>query len=200
MQSEHKHQPIEIAIIDRNVLTCLGLRGILLDIVPNIVVRTFSTFLEFMDDTPYMYAHYFVSSAIYFEHSQFFREQQRKTIVLSNGENTPQMNSLLTLNICQDEKKLVKSLLSLRQYGHGGGVMHTVSAPSNSLGLSGREIEVCILLAKGYTNKEVADMLNISLATAISHRKNIMDKLAAQSLADIIIYAVLNGLVDVAEL
>lgn len=199
MQSEHQHSPIEIAIIDRNVLTCLGLRGILLDIVPNVVVRTFSTFLDFMDDTPYMYAHYFVSSGIYFEHSQFFREQQRKTIVLSNGENTPQMNSLITLNICQDEKGLVKDILSLRKHGHGS-VGHSDKAPSNSLGLSGREIEVCILLSKGHTNKEVADMLNISLATAISHRKNIMDKLAAQSLADIIIYAVLNGLVDVAEL
>lgn len=191
----------EIAIIDKNVLTCIGLRNILLDIVPSAVVRTFSSFVEFMDDTPYMYVHYFVSAAIYFEHTQFFREQQRKTIVLSNGENTPQMNSLITLNICQDEKGLVKDIINLHQYGHGK--LHDADmskAPSNSLGLSGREIEVCVLLAKGFTNKEVADMLNISLATVISHRKNIMDKLKAQSLADVIIYAVLNGLVDVAEL
>jgi DNA-binding CsgD family transcriptional regulator len=66
--------------------------------------------------------------------------------------------------------------------------------------LSPREIEVALLLSKGYINKEVAERLNISLTTAISHRKNIMDKLHARSLADIIVYVVMNGLADVSEL
>ena len=144
MHSENQNKQVEIAIIDKNVLTCLGLKGILHDIAPSVIVRTFSSFIEFMDDTPFMYVHYFVSSAIYFEHTQFFRQQQEKTIVLSNGENTPQMNSLITLNICQDEKGLVKDIINMYQYGHGRA-NHVATAPSNSLGLSGREIEVCIL-------------------------------------------------------
>ena len=61
-------------------------------------------------------------------------------------------------------------------------------------------MEVAILLAKGYINKEIADQLHISLTTVITHRKNIMDKLRARSLADIILYVVMNGLVDVGEL
>jgi DNA-binding NarL/FixJ family response regulator len=66
--------------------------------------------------------------------------------------------------------------------------------------LSQREAEVAILLSKGLINKEIADRLNISLTTVISHRKNIMDKLHARSLADIIIYVVMNNLADISEL
>ena len=54
--------------------------------------------------------------------------------------------------------------------------------------------------AKSLINKEIADRLHISTNTAITHRKNIMDKLHARSLVDVIIYAVINGLVDVGEL
>ena len=61
-------------------------------------------------------------------------------------------------------------------------------------------MEVTILLAKGLINKEIADCLNISITTVITHRKNIMEKLHARSLVDIILYAVVNGLVDVGEL
>ncbi len=56
------------------------------------------------------------------------------------------------------------------------------------------------MLAKGHINKEIADLLNISVTTVITHRKNIMEKLHAHSLADIILYVVMNGLVDVGEL
>ena len=66
--------------------------------------------------------------------------------------------------------------------------------------LTPRETEVAVLLSKGFINKEVADRLNINLTTVISHRKNIMDKLHARSLADIIVYVVMNGLAEVSEL
>ena len=55
-------------------------------------------------------------------------------------------------------------------------------------------------MAKGNINKEIADRLNISITTVITHRKNIMEKLQARSLADIIIYVVMNGLADIGEL
>ena len=55
-------------------------------------------------------------------------------------------------------------------------------------------------MAQGYINKEVADRLNISTTTVITHRTHIMEKLRARSLADIIIYVVMNGLLDVGEI
>ena len=57
----------EIAIIESNTLTCLGLKSILEEIIPMATIRTFHSFSELMDDTPDMYAHYFISAQIYVE-------------------------------------------------------------------------------------------------------------------------------------
>ena len=62
----------EIAIIESNTLTCLGLKSILEEIIPMATIRTFHSFSELMDDTPDMYAHYFISAQIYVEHNAFF--------------------------------------------------------------------------------------------------------------------------------
>ena len=53
------HHP-EIAIVDPNTLTCLGLKNILEDIIPMATIRVFHSFGELTDDTPDMYAHYFI--------------------------------------------------------------------------------------------------------------------------------------------
>lgn len=42
----------EIAIIESNTLTCLGLKSILEEIIPMATIRTFHSFSELMDDTP----------------------------------------------------------------------------------------------------------------------------------------------------
>ena len=49
------HQP-EIAIVEANTLTSLGLKGILEEMIPMATIRTFHQFSELMDDTPDMYA------------------------------------------------------------------------------------------------------------------------------------------------
>ena len=74
----------EIAIIESNTLTCLGLKSILEEIIPMATIRTFHSFSELMDDTPDMYAHYFISAQIYVEHNAFFLPRKRKTIVLAS--------------------------------------------------------------------------------------------------------------------
>ena len=63
--------------------------------------------------------------------------------------------------------------------------------------LSDREIEVMSLIVQGLINKEIADKLNIGLATVITHRKNIMDKLGMKSVSALTIYAVMHGYVDI---
>ena len=62
--------------------------------------------------------------------------------------------------------------------------------------MSPREIEVLVLIAKGFMNKEIADRLGISLTTVISHRKNIVEKLGIKSVSGLPIYAVMNGSVS----
>ena len=53
------------------------------------------------------------------------------------------------------------------------------------------------LIVQGFINKEIAEKLNISLATVVTHRKNIMDKLGMKSVSALTIYAVTHGYVDI---
>jgi DNA-binding NarL/FixJ family response regulator len=69
----------------------------------------------------------------------------------------------------------------------------------NSNELSTRECEILTAVAKGKTNKEIADEFNISIHTVISHRKNISHKLGINSIAGLTIYAVMNKLLDVED-
>jgi DNA-binding NarL/FixJ family response regulator len=62
--------------------------------------------------------------------------------------------------------------------------------------LTTREREVVQLLAEGKSNKEVADRLGISARTAEGHRAEIMRKLRFESLAELIRYAIRNGIVE----
>lgn len=191
---------INFAIIDSNALSGIGLQILLREIIPDGEVTVFRSYEEFVMNDPSQFVHYFVASAIYFEHAQYFLKQSRHSIVLVHGEGYPHLPGLLTLNVCQDEKGMAKSLLALRRRGHAPSGQRMAETPVPGSVLSARETEVAILLSKGYINKEVADRLNISLTTAITHRKNIMDKLHARSLADIIIYVVVNGLANVEDL
>lgn len=62
--------------------------------------------------------------------------------------------------------------------------------------LSDRETEVLLQLIKGHTNKEIADILYISVHTVISHRRNIMIKTGIRSQAGLALYAVSKSLIS----
>src|SRR4030095_10977693 len=59
--------------------------------------------------------------------------------------------------------------------------------------LSGREEEVLRLVAWGYTNKEVAGYLNISVKTVETHKANLMQKLDLKSRVEMVRYALRQG-------
>ncbi|MFL6519113.1 MAG: response regulator [Chthoniobacterales bacterium] len=62
--------------------------------------------------------------------------------------------------------------------------------------LSAREREIVQLVAEGKTNHEVADALGITVRTAENHRASIMRKLGAESVADLVRYAIRNNLIE----
>jgi two-component system, NarL family, response regulator NreC len=62
--------------------------------------------------------------------------------------------------------------------------------------LSEREREVLRLLALGHTNQEIAQMLYISVRTAETHRAHIMQKLGLSSRAELVRYALAEGLLE----
>ena len=64
--------------------------------------------------------------------------------------------------------------------------------------LTGREREVVQLLAEGNSSKEAAALLNLSVKTIETHRTNVMHKLDVHSVADLVLYAVRNSIVQAA--
>ena len=56
--------------------------------------------------------------------------------------------------------------------------------------------DVLQLIVKGSTNKEIADKLNISLNTVLSHRKNITTKLGIKTVSGLTFYAIMNGIIS----
>ena len=62
--------------------------------------------------------------------------------------------------------------------------------------LTPRERELLQLIAEGKSNKDVANMLNLSLYTVETHRSNILNKLNLHSVPELILYAVRKGIIS----
>ena len=90
---------------------------------------------------------------------------------------------------CAIEEEILMPALAMERNGQG--------CADNVL--SEREREVLVQIAKGLSNKEIADALCLSTHTVITHRKNIAAKLNIHSTAGLTIYAIANGLVEIRE-
>src|SRR6266567_3273624 len=64
-------------------------------------------------------------------------------------------------------------------------------------GLTTRELEILQFIVDGKSNKEIADQLNLSVNTVSVHRANIMDALGIHKTAELVVYAIRNGLVNI---
>jgi DNA-binding NarL/FixJ family response regulator len=64
-------------------------------------------------------------------------------------------------------------------------------------GLTARELEILQLIVDGKSNKEIADQLSLSVNTVAVHRANIMDTLGIHKAAELVVYAIRNGLVNI---
>ena len=84
------------------------------------------------------------------------------------------------------------------QYGEENVEMETGDEDEGVL--SRRELAVLVEVAKGFTNKEIADRLFISIHTVITHRRNITKKLNIHSTAGLTIYAIANNLIDLKDI
>ena len=189
----------KIAIIDPNTLSALGLKAILQNVMPIMTVDIFGSLSELQANEPESYFHYFTAMSVVVENMAFFTENKRKTIVLTLSLDTmSQLSDFKCLCVNVPEPELVRSLLMLEQHAHGKGEhLPPIPAILSQKILSDREIEVMSLIVQGYINKEIADKLNIGLATVITNRKNIMDKLGMKSVSALTIYAVMHGYVDI---
>lgn len=62
--------------------------------------------------------------------------------------------------------------------------------------LTPRELEILQLIVEGKSNKEIASVLDLSANTVAVHRANIMDALGIHKTAELVVYAIRNGLVN----
>lgn len=193
---------MRIAIAEPNTLAAMGLRQLLHAVVPGVEAEAFATFSDLEEADRGQFVHYFVAQTMVVEHQPYFLQRLRQTLVLTTSRD-PQahLGRFKSLCVSQPEQQLARSILQLRQRGHGAAPTSPQPAsPASPPSLTNREIEVLALLVRGLLNKEVADRLNISLATAVTHRKNIVEKTGLRSLAALTIYAVMHGYVDISEI
>lgn len=66
--------------------------------------------------------------------------------------------------------------------------------------LTPREKEILVSVAKGFINKEIAELHDISIHTVISHRRNITQKIGIKTVPGLTVYAILNDLVDINDI
>ena len=96
---------------------------------------------------------------------------------------------------------------AIRELAAGGRYVHpelgarliaaeTVEQRRASDPLTDRELEVLRLLALGHTNQEIAGQLVISVRTAEAHRSHIMQKLRLSTRAELVRYALAEGLLE----
>ncbi len=76
----------------------------------------------------------------------------------------------------------------------------TAKAAGKPSPLSKREQQIIQAVALGHTNSEIAEQLNLSVRTIESHRARILRKLDLSTRADLVHYAIANGLFDSSKL
>ncbi len=199
-------QKPRIALLVPDTLAAIGLRSILQRIMPGAEVCIFVSLEELMAND-LAYFHYFTTAQMFLAHASFFLARHGKTIVLIQGDEAGLLlQGVHTLNVRQREDDLVRAFLRLAQSSHAArgvhpSVVQQAQMPHKSLSaLTPREHEVLHGITTGLLNKEIAEKLGVSLATIISHRKNITLKLGTKSVSALTIYAVTHGIVAPEEI
>lgn len=182
----------QIAIILPDTLQSIGLQSILTDYFPPVEVNCFATFESLVAVGNDNFDFYFTSTEIWVLNMDFFLPRRNKTIVLIYGtEGAGGLTSINHLTIKAPREIIIEQLQQL----FTGDSLNNPSGENNKE-LSVRETDVLQLIVKGITNKEIADKLNISLNTVLTHRKNITAKLGIKTVSGLTFYAMMNGIIS----
>lgn len=186
------HRNKHIAIILPDTLQSIGLQSMLTDYFPPVEIASFSSF-ELLPASNDLFDYYFTQPDIFLLNMDFFLPRRNKTILLiDNTEHTgtPSGTNLLTTKAPQET--IIEQLHQLFISDNNGS---NYPGEGNK-DLSLRETDVLQLVVKGSTNKDIADRLNISLNTVLTHRKNITAKLGIKTVSGLTFYAIMNGIIS----
>ncbi len=134
-------------------------------------------------------------------------------LIITNDENPGQIQNLLGMGIkgivtknCS-KREIISAIYAVADDNRFfcNRILDIVLAENNKdqevncepTDLSPREYEVLQLITKGFKTSDIAEKLHVSIHTINSHRKNILKKLNLKSPAELIVYAMETGLVNV---
>ena len=126
--------------------------------------------------------------------TQNYPNINRVALVTSYVDKNILKNFKEVIELNDNKQKVINKILNLQNNNE------ETSAQNESVDLSNREVVVLVCVAKGMTNKDISDMLNISVHTVITHRKNIVKKTGIKSVSGLTVYALLNNLVEESEI
>jgi len=102
------------------------------------------------------------------------------------------LKNAMDLDLVSAIKKLAEGETVLDSQITRGGTLKG----ERDTGLTARELEILQHIVAGKSNKEIARELNLSVNTVSVHRANIMDALGIHKTAELVVYAIRNGLVN----
>lgn len=167
-------------IVDTDTLRAIGLRAMLErfgGLEP--IITTDPTTLCPLDDSTL----FFVTPEAFASMPMFYVPRRQQVVLIMDSTDSP----LPVLPPHISENELEERLEN---------ILGTLKVQGRTVALTDRERQVLALAARGLINKEIADRLEISLNTVLTHRKNISAKLGIKSVAALSVYAMMNGLVD----
>lgn len=183
----------QAVIISPDQLQCIGLKTILQEFFS---AETVMTTANFNNKVLSCYPDYiFMPPDIYLAHGLQIKGLKARIIILTNYSPPDRIQeNPYMLNITSSQTELIEQLQQIFN--------DNIETATNNIQeeLSGRETEVLKLVARGLINKQIADELNISMHTVISHRKNITRKLGIKTVSGLTVYALLNGLINSEEI
>ena len=174
---------LSIAIIHDSTLVSAGLYKILNDMF-NIKPHCYN-----IDSSPLSledYDIYIISSELYSINADIFAPKKHKCILVTQKEDIKTEKDNVISQFWSEDRiidVISKNITRLDE----------IKTSQNEL--SKREIDVLKLIVKGCLNKEIANTLNISVNTVLTHRKNITSKLGIKSVSGLSVYAMMNGLI-----
>lgn len=182
-----------VAIIMRDTLGRLGLELILQNHFDALQVGSFDSFDSYAASADEAFDLAFVDSDIIALYNDFFMSKLASVVPVIHGEE-PEISAAserepLFIYSQWEQPKLIHRLKEALSENRS-----TLSAVEEKV-LSLREIDVLKEVAKGMTNREIADHLHISMNTVMSHRKNITTKLNVKTVSGLTFYALINGLI-----
>lgn len=191
MAGKKKHN---VVIILSDILQRLGLVYAINNLSESVAVSSYDAFDTFAtSSTEELYDIAFIEADLLALYGEYFISRRTKVIpVISNNEPEMTVNEDKEPPYIYTHWKISKLQDKLKEIldEHRKGLKK-----SPDKGLSIREEEVLKEVARGMTNKEIADRLNISMNTVMSHRKNITSKLNIKTVSGLTFYALINGLI-----